>query len=110
MGRSFDTTTPLSTFHDESLSELKEVLNISDRTCDGHSKRAIRKKSTMGVTTRTALLSILAAVPTAMAQSCISLAGSTQCPAFNTSSISTTDSALVGYLYVPRPATLPELD
>ena len=49
--------------------------------------------------TRTALLSIIAASPLAMAQNCISLSGSTQCPAFSSASIST-DSALVGFLYV----------
>ncbi|KAF4636284.1 hypothetical protein G7Y89_g1793 [Cudoniella acicularis] len=32
-----------------------------------------------------------------MAQSCISLQGSTQCPAFSSASISTTDSTVVGY-------------
>jgi hypothetical protein len=49
--------------------------------------------------TRTALLSILAITPGAMTQSCIPLAGSTQCPAFSSASIST-DSTLVGFLYV----------
>jgi hypothetical protein len=34
-----------------------------------------------------------------MAQSCISLSGSTQCSAFSSASIST-DSTLVGFLYV----------
>ncbi|KAI9741438.1 MAG: hypothetical protein M1818_004244 [Claussenomyces sp. TS43310] len=54
------------------------------------------RKQRFGAVKKTgALLSIAAALPAAMAQSCISLSGSSQCPAFNTSSIST-DSTLVG--------------
>jgi hypothetical protein len=49
-----------------------------------------------GFNTRTALLSVLATVPGVMAQSCISLSGSTQCPAFSSASIST-DSSLIGF-------------
>lgn len=49
--------------------------------------------------TTTALLSILAITPGAMTQTCIPLAGSTQCPSFSSASIST-DSTLVGFLYV----------
>jgi len=48
-------------------------------------------------TTTAALLTLLATAPGAMAQSCISLAGSTTCSAFNTSSIST-DVSLIGNL------------
>jgi hypothetical protein len=58
-----------------------------------------RKQRSMGLNTRTALLSVLAAAPGALAQNCISLAGSTQCSAFSSASIST-DSTLVGFLYV----------
>ena len=42
---------------------------------------------------------VAALLPVAAAQSCISLAASTQCPAFNASSIST-DTTLTGLLYV----------
>lgn len=42
---------------------------------------------------------VATALPAAMAQNCVSLAGSTQCSAFNTSSIST-DSTLTGLLSV----------
>ncbi|XMA17860.1 hypothetical protein WAI453_010651 [Rhynchosporium graminicola] len=55
-----------------------------------------RKQQSIGFNTKTVLLGALAAVPGAMAQNCISLAGSTQCPAFSSASIST-DSTLVGY-------------
>ena len=58
-----------------------------------------RRQGSTRFNTRTALLSILAAAPVAMAQDCISLSGSTQCPAFSSASIST-DSTLVGFLYV----------
>ena len=57
-----------------------------------------------GINTRTTLLALLAAVPLAMAQSCIPLTGSTQCPAFQSASISV-DSTLVGFLYVFRSGT-----
>ncbi|TVY47648.1 hypothetical protein LOCC1_G001786 [Lachnellula occidentalis] len=57
-----------------------------------------RKQRSMRLSTKTALLSILATVPGAMAENCISLTGSTQCPGFSSSSIST-DSSLVGLLY-----------
>ncbi|TAQ91602.1 hypothetical protein B7494_g70 [Chlorociboria aeruginascens] len=57
------------------------------------------RRLTGGVNTRTILLSVLAAVPAVMAQNCISLSGSTQCPAFSASSIST-DNELIGFLYV----------
>lgn len=58
-----------------------------------------RKQRSSGLNTKTVLLSVLATAPGAMAQNCISLSGSTQCPAFSASSIST-DSALVGFLCV----------
>ena len=58
-----------------------------------------RERGSKGFNTRIALLSILAASPVAMAQNCISLSGSTQCSAFSSASIST-DSTLVGFLYV----------
>ncbi|PVH82089.1 hypothetical protein DL98DRAFT_548106 [Cadophora sp. DSE1049] len=55
-----------------------------------------RKQRSTGINTKTVLLGALAAVPGAMAQNCISLSGSTQCPAFDSASIST-DSTLVGF-------------
>ncbi|TVY90819.1 hypothetical protein LAWI1_G003000 [Lachnellula willkommii] len=65
----------------------------------------------MRLNTRTALLSILATVPAAMAENCISLTGSTQCPGFSSSSISTNNS-LVGLFpflqYVSSTATFDE--
>ncbi|KAE8447705.1 hypothetical protein EG329_010512 [Mollisiaceae sp. DMI_Dod_QoI] len=60
---------------------------------NGSSKRRSRPT---GLNARTALLSILAAAPGAMAETCISLSGSTQCSAFSSASIST-DSTLVGF-------------
>lgn len=55
-----------------------------------------RKQRSMGLNTRTALLSLLATAPGTMAENCISLASSTQCSAFSSASIST-DSTLVGF-------------
>ncbi|KAE9371518.1 hypothetical protein N431DRAFT_342522 [Stipitochalara longipes BDJ] len=70
-----------------------------------------RKQRSTGLNTKTALLSVLAAAPGAMAQNCISLSGSTQCPAFSSASIST-DSTLVGFFpflqYVSSTATFDE--
>ncbi|KUJ16145.1 uncharacterized protein LY89DRAFT_697426 [Mollisia scopiformis] len=74
-----------------------------------HSKRKLR--STTRLNTRTALLSLLAAAPGAMAETCISLSGSTQCSAFSSASISI-DSTLVGFFpflqYVSSTATFDE--
>lgn len=58
-----------------------------------------RIRRTGGLKKRVALASALAALPSATAQSCISLAGSTTCSAFSAASIST-DPTLVGLLYV----------
>ncbi|TVY21282.1 hypothetical protein LARI1_G000440 [Lachnellula arida] len=77
---------------------------------DGYGQ-AKRKQRSMRLNTRTALLSILATVPAAMAENCISLTGSTQCPGFSSSSISTNNS-LVGLFpflqYVSSTATFDE--
>jgi hypothetical protein len=43
-------------------------------------------------TVKLAFALLAASVPATMAQNCVSLAGSTQCPAFNGSSISTGES------------------
>ncbi|KAH6676434.1 hypothetical protein B0J14DRAFT_615957 [Halenospora varia] len=71
-----------------------------------------RRQRSAGFNTRTALLSVLATAPVAMAQSCISLQGSTQCPAFSAASISATDSTLLGYFpflqFVSNRATFDE--
>lgn len=63
------------------------------------------RRGSAGVNTRTVLLSALATLPGAMAQSCISLSGSTQCPAFPSASISTGPD-VAGLLSVPS-ATIP---
>jgi hypothetical protein len=63
------------------------------------SKGNRRIRRTGGMNKHVALVSALAALPSAMAQSCISLAGSTTCSAFSAASIST-NPALVGLLYV----------
>ena len=55
-----------------------------------------RARTRLGM--RTAFLSLLSTSPTAMA-ACVSLQGSTKCPAFQSSSVSTS-SFLVGLLYV----------
>lgn len=59
----------------------------------GRSRR--RKRRRTGVNSRTILLSLLASSPAVMAQQCISLSGSTACPAFTRSSVST-NTTLVG--------------
>ncbi|PMD16447.1 SH3 domain-containing protein [Hyaloscypha hepaticicola] len=81
------------------------------RGARGNCPTTKRKQPSIGFNTKTALLSVLAAAPQAMAQNCISLAGSTQCSAFSTASIST-DSTLVGFFpflqYVSSTATFDE--
>ena len=57
-----------------------------------HSSRRRKQRSS----TKAVLLSILASTPLAMAD-CVSLQGSSQCPAFTSSSI---DNTLTGLLYV----------
>jgi hypothetical protein len=58
-----------------------------------------RRPKTRRLTKSAVLLSILAAAPTALAQECISLSGSTACPAFNLASISLA-SNVTNLLYV----------
>jgi len=59
-------------------------------------RRPTKRRKTSHTRACTAVCALLASsVPAAMAQTCVSLADSTACPAFNASSIST-DSALVG--------------
>ena len=59
------------------------------------SRRSLRKLNRLAIL----LPFLLSAAPMSAAQSCISLSGSSQCPAFNASSIST-GPALTGFLYV----------
>lgn len=65
-----------------------------------HVPKTTRRRRIPRPLKKSALLTFAAAcIPSAMAQNCIPLAGSTLCPAFNQSSIST-NPTLVGYLYV----------
>jgi len=86
-----------------SLSEVNDSPDTLRAQTMGPSRglRGGPKQRATGINTRAALLSILAAAPIAMAQNCIPLTGSTQCPAFQSASISV-DSTLVGFLYVAR--------
>lgn len=58
-----------------------------------------RRRTGHRLGTKRILLSLLSTAPSAMA-ACVSLQGSTACPAFQSSSVSTTDEHLVGLLYV----------
>jgi hypothetical protein len=69
-----------------------------------------RKQRTMTLNAKKALLSLLATAPTALAQSCVSLSSSTECPAFGSASISTADPTLRGFLYVENKSLLGMLD
>ncbi|KAL3419752.1 chloride channel protein [Phlyctema vagabunda] len=73
------------------------VVGVVGVDAGGADRSSLRrgKQHPAGFNTRTILLSLLAVTPGAMAQSCISLSGSSACPAFSKSSIST-DSSLVG--------------
>lgn len=77
----------------------------SGNCCRSHSA-ARRQKQTRRLTKRAALLTVLAAaLPSTMAQqSCVSLQGSTACPAFTSASV---DTNLTGNLYVKAPSTIP---
>ena len=69
------------------------------RNCQ-HPRKHTRRQRQSSLAKSTLVLSLLAAAaPVTMAESCISLAGSTACPAFNSSSIST-GPTLTGLLYV----------
>ncbi|PQE23914.1 SH3 domain-containing protein [Rutstroemia sp. NJR-2017a WRK4] len=77
---------------------------VSKDVIRGASSR--RKQGSVKRSTRAALLSILATSPLAMAQNCVSLRGSTQCPAFTSSSVDTTLTGLFPFLsYVSDRAT-----
>ncbi|KAG9237345.1 hypothetical protein BJ875DRAFT_160249 [Amylocarpus encephaloides] len=104
--RDLDRSSHLSTVdHAHSFDDVESQLHYNSpsggarRRKDG-SRSSKRKNGPWGVglnTKTVALLSILATAPTAMAQSCISLSGSTECPAFSAASISTTDTTVTGY-------------
>lgn len=64
-----------------------------------HGERPKARTQRLGGLKKAAVLSILLAAPTAMAQNCVSLSGSKACPAFSAASVSTS-SATVGLLYV----------
>jgi len=97
------TTIPQPSTYDAPLPEMTGSSGLfaprSMAIVGGHQRGAGRTQRSSGINPRTALLSLLAAAPLAMAQSCIPLAGSRQCSAFQSSSISV-DSTLVGFLYV----------
>ena len=65
-------------------------------TCLDRPPRQSKRRKIVHIRTPTVICALLAShLPTAIAQSCISLTGSAECPSFNASSIST-DIALVG--------------
>ncbi|CAG8954624.1 hypothetical protein HYFRA_00004544 [Hymenoscyphus fraxineus] len=77
-------------------SSLLATTMAGQRWVDG-ARSTNRQQPTMGLNIKTALLSIIALAPVAMAQNCIPLTGSTQCPAFGSASISVTDGTVLGY-------------
>ena len=83
--------------------ELDELLDSRDcATRTSFSRRGTkmtRRVSNVPMKIATTLAALILATPYATAQSCIPLSGSTQCPAFNASSIST-GSDLTGLLFV----------
>lgn len=95
-----DSTIQLSSSHNANSFDTIESVESSRGTKMGsRAKRNCsneRKERSTGFNKRAVLLSVLAITPGAMAQSCVALSGSTQCPAFSTASIST-DSTLVGF-------------
>ncbi|EPE32508.1 SH3-domain-containing protein [Glarea lozoyensis ATCC 20868] len=78
--------------------------SISTRACG---EQHTRKPRTMTFGVKTALWSVLATAPMVLAQNqnCVSLSGSTECPAFSAASISTTDETLRGYFPFLRSVT-----
>lgn len=77
---------------ESSLPPSQQHSMASSRRTRTHRPSKRRKQTSASAST---VLCALLALPSAMAQSCISLAGSSQCPSFNASSIST-GSSLVG--------------
>jgi hypothetical protein len=80
----------------QSYTMAKESSTAAD-ACSTQSNKRARRAGRIGK--GSVLLSILAATPTAMAATCIPLAGSTTCSAFSSASVSL-DSTLIGFLYV----------
>lgn len=94
-------TIPLKLSHNGVVLDKTGLIESpSRRTMEKEAQRRAgssqRPQRSFGINTKTALLSILAASPVALAENCISLSGSTQCPAFQSASIST-DSTLIGF-------------
>jgi len=96
-------TIPYGLFHYATLPEIRgssEPSALGSMAGEGGRSRRrgiARKQRPSAINTRTAMLSLLAAAPLALAQDCIPLTGSTQCSAFQTASISV-NSDLVGFL------------
>ena len=95
-----NTILPLTSYNHDSLdlTSCKKSARHPSMAATARRTRGSSNGRSRNFNARTALLSALAIAPGAMAQSCISLSGSKQCPAFGSASIST-DSTLVGFLY-----------
>lgn len=78
-----------------------EMAKEGSKSTAGVTPSGKRERRTGGLKKAAALMTLFAAAPAAMAESCISLSGSTTCPAFSSASIST-DSTMIGLLYVLR--------
>ncbi|KAH8808868.1 hypothetical protein F5884DRAFT_384667 [Xylogone sp. PMI_703] len=111
--RTFDSCSPSSDAHHDALTDASVMpastssaatplatASTTTTTMAGDSPTTgvrRQRRSTTGLNTKKALLSVLAAAPIAMAaESCISLADSKMCSAFGSAAIST-DSKLVGF-------------
>ncbi|KAM3074595.1 hypothetical protein ACMFMG_008025 [Clarireedia jacksonii] len=99
---SHDHSAPLLNFSQSRRRTMSKVVSEDVfRSSSSRQKQPSTKRSM-----RAALLSILATSPLAMAQNCVSLQGSTQCPAFTSSSVDTTLTGLFPFLsYVSDRAT-----
>jgi hypothetical protein len=81
--------------HDDTLHRSEKQSGMADRLATGDGTHRPRRKSRKLHKTVIAFSILASTIPMASAQSCISLSGSTQCPAFRISSIST-DKNLIG--------------
>lgn len=93
-----DCIEPLDNHRASDLRAVREARR-DDPAMPSESARRVGSQQGPHFNTRTALLSLLFTAPVAMGQGCISLSGSTLCPAFSSASIST-NSELFGFLYV----------
>ena len=82
----------------------EDVRDLEEGEEMAKSKRsAMRRRKVFRLPTPlTALLAISSTIPTARAQNCVSLSGSTQCPAFNASSVSTGLTSLLSVNHPKR--------